>query len=256
MDIVNIFDEVAGQMRSDLKKARTVLQHPGLKGASIEETIRTFLREYLPKSLDISTGTAIDSTGNYSRQLDVIISDAFKTPIFYRSGQNRVIPIECIYAVIEVKTYLGTRELNDAFENMRSVRRLQKKAYVKPSGDIIWKSNLYGREWDIIPTNYFVFTFDSSDLKKLAAFLDQLHQEASLPEWSRIDTICVLDKGVICNRLANGKFNALPEPNSQLFVCQTNRSLLLFYSLIGRYLFQARMPDFLFTDYLGQLRFE
>lgn len=255
MDIASIFNEVAEQMRADLNKARTALTHPGLKGASFEQTFREFLREYLPRSLDVSTGVLIDAAGNSSRQLDVIISDAAKTPIFYKSGENRVIPVECTYAVIEVKACLDTQELNSAFQNMQSIRKLQKTAFFKPSGAIVRKDKLYGREWDIWPINYFVFSYDSIDLMGLAELLDKLHGEASLPEWSRVDTICVLEKGVVCNQLADGKYNALPEPGSKLFVCQTERALLLFYSLISRYLYQARLPNLRFTDYLGQLRF-
>lgn len=92
-----IFDEVAEQMRSDLRIARVALQHPGLKGASFETTFRRFLRQYLPKNLDVSTGVLVDARGNpASRQMDVIISDAAKTPIFYLSGDIRVVPIECV----------------------------------------------------------------------------------------------------------------------------------------------------------------
>lgn len=256
MNIANIFDEVAEQMRSDLKKARSALQHPGLKGASFEEVFRTFLREYLPRSLDISTGILVDALGNSSRQLDIIISDTTKTPIFYRSGETRVIPNEGAFAVIEVKSHLDLQELERSFENIRSVRLLQKTAYVEQDGAIKYVDKLYGREWEIWPVNYYIFAFSSIDLISLANSLDQMHKKFSLPEWSRVDSICVLDKGVICNQLEDGRFNALPEPNSRLFVCQTTRALLLFYSLTSRYLYQARLPNLRFTDYLGQLRFE
>ncbi len=126
MKIAEIFDEVAKQMRSDFEKAQKAVNQPGLKGASFEETFRTFLKEYLPRSLDISTGVLVDSLGSISRQLDVIISDSAKTPIFYQSGNTRVIPIECAYAVIEIKAYLNANELKKVFQNMESVRNLKK----------------------------------------------------------------------------------------------------------------------------------
>ena len=132
MKIVGIFDEVAQQMRSELEKARKAIKHPGLKGSSLEEAFRSFLRDYLPRSLDVSTGILIDASGNDSRQLDVIISDSAKTPIFYRSGGMRVIPVECAYTVIEVKAYLDADQLNSIFQNMKSVRNLKKTAYLNP----------------------------------------------------------------------------------------------------------------------------
>jgi len=133
MNIVGIFDQVAQKMRADFEEAREALKHPGLKGTAFEETFRSFLRDYLPQSLDISTGTLVDAHGGVSRQLDVIISDSAKTPIFYRSGDIRVIPVECAYAVIEVKAYLDANELNrkgGVFQNMESVRNLKKTAYI------------------------------------------------------------------------------------------------------------------------------
>lgn len=255
MNIAEIFDEVAKQMRSDFEKARKAVRHPGLKGASFEETLRTFLRDYLPRSLDISTGELVDAHGNVSRQLDIIISDSAKTPIFYRSGDIRVIPVECAYAVIEVKAYLDANELDRIFQNMESVRSLRKTAYFKPTGDVIYSDNLYGMEWEIWPINYYVFAYDSIDLMTLAEHIHERHQTKKLPEHSRIDTVCVLDKGVICNQHADGKFDALPEPGSKLNVCKTAHSLLLFYALTSRYFNQARLPNFRFTNYLGRMRF-
>ena len=73
MDIGQIFDEVASQMRSDIEKARSALKHAGMKGEAFEETFRRFLRDYLPRSLDVSTGILVDvhqaSTGDVLRFL-------------------------------------------------------------------------------------------------------------------------------------------------------------------------------------------
>src|SRR5437763_936837 len=131
MKLDEIFDEIAQQMQSDFEKVRKAIDHPGLKGNVVEETFRTFLRNYLPQSLDVSTGILVDAEGRTSKQLDIIISDALKTPIFYKSGDMRVIPFECAYSVIEIKTFLDSKEVERAFENMKSVRALKKKAYFK-----------------------------------------------------------------------------------------------------------------------------
>ncbi len=81
MNIVELFNGVSERMRSDLHRARSVMDHPGLKRSSFEEAFRRFLREYLPSRLDVSTGVVVDCHGNSSRQIDVIISDAGMTPI-------------------------------------------------------------------------------------------------------------------------------------------------------------------------------
>lgn len=255
MKLDEIFDKVAQQMRADFEKAREALQHPGLRGAAAEDIFRTFLCEYLPKSLDVSTGMLVDANGQSSRQSDVIISDAAKTPIFYKSKEVRVIPIECAYAVIEVKSKLDSRELRRSFINMKSIRALKKQAYFDPNviKTPIW--NLYGRRWDIWPVNYFVFAFDSIKLGTLASLIDQMQQQKEqMPLWSRIDTVCVLDKGLITNELAEDHIG-LPEPASKLIAFPTNRALLMFYTLISSILYQAKMPDFRITDYTAQIKF-
>jgi len=63
-----------------------------------------------------------------------------------------------------------------------------------------------------------------------------------LPEHTKIDSICVLDKGVICNRRNDEKIDALPQPGSNLHVVQTNVSLLLLYALTSIYFNQLISP--------------
>lgn len=253
MNIVEIFDDVSKKMRVDFEMSRKALRPPGLKGESSEETFRIFLKGYLPQSLDISTGQLVDSHGNSSSQLDVIIYDSAKTPIFYSSSDIRVIPVECAYAVIEVKSKLDTKELRRVFQNMETVRNLKKTAYRESYFSCQVK--LYGKPENIWPINYYVFAYDSIDINTLKNKINEKHESKRLPLKSRIDTVCVLDKGVICNKLANGKWDALPQPGSKLHVIKTNRALLLFYSLTSVYFNQAILPKFCFIDYLGQIEF-
>jgi len=240
-------------MKADFQETRAALQHPGLKGASLEEILRQFLRQYLPQRLNVSTGILVDSLGHHSRQLDIIISDAHKTPIFYQSGETRVIPIECAYAVIEVKARLSPSELESIYENMRSVRTLQKQSFVQHP--LRMMVSTYGGQWEIWPVNYFVFAFESSELMSLAEWIRSKHVADSAPWHQRIDTVCVLEKGVICNQTVKGMFDALPQPGANLFVCPTQRALLLFYALLSTLLNQAWLPDIQIVHYLGKMEF-
>jgi len=136
---------------------------------------------------------------------------------------------------------------------MLSVKNLVKSAYHKTRGPINRTVTLYGRDWEMWPVNYYIFAYSSIDLKTLEAHLNKLN--SGLPEHGRIDTICVLDRGVISNYTAERMVDALPQPGSKLFVCNTARSLLLFYALISNYLNQTWLPDFRFKDYLGLIVF-
>ena len=253
MDLKGIFDEVSNQMRSDFAKAQKSLSHAGLKGGANEEAVRSFLRQYLPRTLDVTTGMLVDSQGNQSRQLDIILSDSAKTPIFYESGEIRVIPIECAYAVIEVKAFLDKSELEKAYQNMQSVKSLVKKAYFEEKGVITHTHTLYGREWDHWPVHHFVFAYDSGSIESVLNNLESL--QASDEIHKRIDTICILERGVILNQGADGMFYALPVPGSKAIASQTSRALLLFYALISVILNQASMRSFNLMPYLKDMSF-
>jgi len=253
MDLKEIFDEVSSQMKSDFIKAQKSLNHSGLKGDANEETVKKFLRQYLPKTLDITTGTLVDSEGNQSKQLDIIISDSAKTPIFFQSGETRVIPIECAYAVIEVKAYLDKAELEKSYKNMQSSKALEKKAYFEQKGAIVNTHNLYGKEWTHWPIQHFVFAFDSPGLSSVLHNLNAYQDTCEIHK--RIDAMCILEKGVILNYWPDGMFSALPVSGSKTVASTTSKPLLLFYTLISVILNQAIMKPFNLMPYIREMKF-
>lgn len=137
MDLVKIFDILSQKMNLEWDRIKESLPHSGLKGTALEGEFKKFLKEYLPSNLEVSSGMVIDSNGKESRQLDIIIHDAAKTPLLYNEEGIRVMPIECVYAVIEVKANIeSAAEVGKIFENMKSVKDLEKKSYIKSSGII------------------------------------------------------------------------------------------------------------------------
>lgn len=253
MEIQEIFESVSDEMQSKFLKAKSALDHSGLKGESNEAIVRTFLRQYLPASLEISTGTIVDSDGNSSRQIDIIIHDSSQTPIFYQSRDIKVVPIECVYAVIEVKANLVKAELEKSFHNMRSVKQLKKKAFFPSNSVIVQETTLYGRGWKYWPVQHYVFAFDSPDLNSVLPNLNDI--QASCPVHERIDSICILGKGVILNRSSDGMFWAAPDPTSECVASHTQKPLLFFYTLISMLLNQATMRPFNLHPYLSKISF-
>ena len=249
----DIMTDVSDRMRADLAASRAVLTHSVLKGNANEETVREMVRQYFPRSLDVSTGTVIDSTGRQSRQLDVILSDAARTPIFYEAGGARVIPAECVVAVMEVKTDLTVEELKKSYLNMQSVKELEKKGHFKVKGVIVEEHTLYGKGWSYWPTQFFVFAYESATLDTLKEKMDSL-QEDDLPE-CQIDMICSLQRGVIANQLNDGRFSGLPAEGSSTVAIETDHSLLLFYTLASVVLNQAKVPTFNVLPYIEGIAF-
>ncbi len=115
------------RMRADL--AERLVPHPGELGTGREEIIRQFLRSYLPKRFEISTGFAFDSKGKVSQQLDIIVADALVCPHFETSGGNRFYPCESVVAVGQVKSSLTSRkEFHEALANLESAKGLDRSA--------------------------------------------------------------------------------------------------------------------------------
>ena len=96
MDLANLWHEVQNQLLSELAQARAGLTHAGSKGTANEEAVTRLLREHLPDSIGITSGQIIDTRGNSSKQIDIILYDASRAPIIYTSADKttQVLPIE------------------------------------------------------------------------------------------------------------------------------------------------------------------
>jgi hypothetical protein len=253
MDFEFFFDSISKKMLIDFESIKKIIEKkPTVTGQILENTVREFLTKYFPPSLGITSGYIFDVNGNESRQIDIIIYDAFRTPVFINSENIRVVPAECVYAVIEVKSLINTRELKDIFENMRSVKSLQKNAYTHRYQDAPITWNVYGTHEPIWPINYYVFGFDSMDLKSLKDNIQQFHNDNMLPISKRIDAVCVMKKGIICNYNKDDEITFLPGNETHLGEFATEKALLVFYGLLS-HLFYADMPIFVALNYIRKI---
>ena len=112
--------------RNDIKSAwdeAGVFSHTGARGTEREEAIRSFLRARLPDSLSVCSGQATDRNGSMTRQLDVMIYDANLNPPLVR-GNNTLLPAEALLGVVEVKSVLDKKSLEEALKNAASVHAL------------------------------------------------------------------------------------------------------------------------------------
>lgn len=128
-ELIEIFKGIEQEMLGSIKQSNSI-PHNLSKGQSIEEKFRNFLQNRLPKSISVGSGVIVDSNGRVSKQLDVVIYDSLKTPIFYQDKNTQIIPVECVYAVIEVKKKISSvKTLIKIIKNMESVRALEKKHF-------------------------------------------------------------------------------------------------------------------------------
>jgi len=252
MDWEQLFAASASKLKADLDQARAAVAHSGLKGTLNETAFANWLRQYLPRTLEVSAGEIIDSVGSRSRQIDVAIYDAASTPRFLSRDQISVIPVEPVFAVIEVKTYLNKLEMGNAFENMNAVKRLQKLAFHQTiNNTIIKNTTIYGIEQSIWPLQFYIFAYESDGLDTLLSHVARLN--ASQPLSRQIDCVCVLDKGLLVHAGPEG-LQPLPMPNTQMIAKNSAKPLLTFYALLAHLYGQAFTKPIAIHPYLAHIK--
>lgn len=123
----DIFRTIARHMQEDFRKTLSYVEHPLEKGIAREKVLVEYLQRFVPERFAIDTGFVIDSKGNMSRQIDVIIYDRIISPVWELPGRLRYFPVECVVAVGEVKSTITDRTtLNDALEKLKSVQELDR----------------------------------------------------------------------------------------------------------------------------------
>lgn len=99
--------------------------HNTTAGSIREFLVREILRRFLPSIVTIETGKVFDSAGRKSKQIDLILFDA-RVPCLRSPDGTGLFPIEGVFAAIEVKTRLDSKEdIFGAMENCESVDRLE-----------------------------------------------------------------------------------------------------------------------------------
>jgi len=131
IDLKLLFEGLQNQMVAQLNTSREFIEHPGSKGDALENAWIEWLRKYLPNRYSIDKAIVIDSEGNTSHQMDIVIYDNWFTPFIFSQNGFFYIPAEGVYAIFEVKPDLqgnvGDKSYIDyASEKIESVRKLKR----------------------------------------------------------------------------------------------------------------------------------
>lgn len=254
--MADIMAIVSEQLKLHLSKGRVALSHNGEKGNALEAAVRDFFREHLPPSIGVTHGQVVDSPGNLSTQLDVILYDANRTPVFFSDSESgtRLIPAEGVIAAIEVKTRLENRHLRPLVEVANTLKTLDRSSFYYPSTSAFETSyTAYGSEHRVLPPMYFIFAIEGSGLFDMAVELNVIQRSVEVSK--RIDSILVLEQGVIANAHLDEnemlkEIDALPSQGSLLYPVETTHALLMFHILTSRYILQADRPPIAIQKYI------
>jgi hypothetical protein len=119
-----VFEDVQKDLEHDLYRASKGVEHAPTKGEIHEDSWIGVLRNYLPKRYGVDKGIIIDSKGNKSDQIDIVIFDPQYTPLLLIQQSHKYIPAEAVYAVFECKPTISKEYLEYAGNKASSVRNL------------------------------------------------------------------------------------------------------------------------------------
>ncbi|MEV6422636.1 DUF6602 domain-containing protein [Streptomyces sp. NPDC051662] len=209
-----ILSSVAKRMRADFEQSR-VFNHNGEAGTSREVLVRNFLSSYLPAHVRaVHNVEIITSSGSVSSQCDVAIVDKETLPLTSLEGYQ-VIPNECTYGIVEVKTNLTRAELFNACDKISKVRKMEKTAYRRIPNTIERTTVAYGNMYDHFPTSGIVVAFNSGNLETLGNHLMEWCSTHQVHEWP--DSVWVLGKGNLqWQGKASGLLERTPSPGASL----------------------------------------
>jgi len=120
------FRGVQKQLETKLQLASVSISHGGTQGDVTEGDWICAIRSYLPNRYQIEKAIVVDSLGQRSDQIDIVIFDRHFTPTLLDQQQHRYIPAEAVYAVLEAKPHIDKAHLDYASDKAASVRRLHR----------------------------------------------------------------------------------------------------------------------------------
>lgn len=169
-----------------LATARLAFGHPGAKGYASEGIWLELFQTYLPQRYQAQSAFVVDSKGQFSEQIDVVIFDRQYSPFIFKFQGQIIIPAESVYAVFEAKQAINVGQVEYAQKKITSVRRLHRTSLPIPHAGGIYPPK---------PLAHIIgglLTFDSDWSPGLG---ESLRQALALDVDGRLDLGCVAAHG-------------------------------------------------------------
>jgi len=124
-DLSTLLHGLHDELHQQLELARKSMGHPGSKGDASEAVWLELFQTYLPKRYQAEKAFVVDSLGNFSDQMDVVIFDRQYSPFIFTFKEQKIIPAESVYAVFEAKQTINASLVSYAQAKIESVRKLR-----------------------------------------------------------------------------------------------------------------------------------
>jgi len=124
--MIDLIKSAAKRMLLDFEDSKRI-EHRPTKGRAREFAVfERFLRPYLPARYSIGSGIVIDANSKQSRQQDLVVYDELYSPKLLDMESDKILFIESVLAVLEVKSVLDRGALKDIIEKSASIWKLSK----------------------------------------------------------------------------------------------------------------------------------
>lgn len=192
-------------LKAQFAAAREAQGDSSARGSANEDLIEELLNSVLRPRRAVTRSSVVDSSGIRSTEQDVIVCNEDQL-LLGDGGRPKLLIVEGVDFVVQVKARLTTREVDRIRESCASVKQCHK---IRSADDIrgLGDDDRPGHFLDLVP--YFVLCFET-DLKpttavaRLHASLEKVH-----PDY-RPDGVFVLDRFSLL-RLADETDEAAPE---------------------------------------------
>ncbi len=174
-----LLENLHRDIQQRLEIARQSFAHPGVKGDASEEIWLTLLRTYLPARYEAINAHVVDSKGNFSDQIDIVIRDRQYSPFIFSYEKQLVVPAESVYAVFEAKQTVDATLSDYASSKAESVRKLHRTSLpiphaggtypAKPLSPILAGIVSFQSEWSPSLGNTLITHLSTDDPSTLAA---------------------------------------------------------------------------------------
>ncbi len=201
LEVLGLFQAEAADIAAARVRSQYIHRGGNIRSAGdeVETAVRSHFGRRLPRSYTVHHGHFLDASLALSPQMDIIIADHGRFPVFFRGQEGmEYIPYEGVYAYGEVKSSITNEDVLTFIQRVKDIRARLTRAPV-PDGYIErFEEDETGHlVWQPWPERGDVYRFmfgvnsDTFDLDKCLKDLCDA-EPADTP-----NLICLLDRGVL-----------------------------------------------------------
>lgn len=212
-------------IQQKLAIARRSFAHPGTKGDASEQVWLEMLQDYLPQRYQAASAHIVDSHGNFSDQIDVVVFDRQYSPFIFKYQGQTIVPAESVYAAFEAKQAINASMVEYAQKKVASVRRLHRTSLPIPHAGGTYPAK------PLIPILGGLLTFESEWSPPFGAPLERAL--AVVDEFERLEMGCVA---------AHGHFTFDTIAKTYTFTKEGRPATAFLFNLISTLQFSGTVP--------------